>query len=60
VKLTKPRTLDSSEEHEQLVAILETAEILSDPDAMEMLQKSIADIRAGRVYDHNAVEKELG
>jgi hypothetical protein len=60
VKLTKPRTLDSSEEHEQLVAILETAEILSDPDAMEMLQKSIADIQAGRVIDHADVIRQLG
>jgi antitoxin YefM len=45
---------------EYLQAVLETVEILSDPDAIKMLQQSIADIRAGRLHDHDDVEKELG
>jgi PHD/YefM family antitoxin component YafN of YafNO toxin-antitoxin module len=45
---------------EYLSAVLETLEILSDPEAMQMLQQSIQDIRAGRLYDHADVEKELG
>lgn len=43
-----------------LSAVQETIEILSDPEAMQMLQQSIADIRAGRLHDHDDVEKELG
>lgn len=39
--------------------LMETLEILSDPDAMEMLQESIDDIRAGRLHDHEDVKKEL-
>lgn len=45
---------------EYLSAVKETIEILSDPEAMQMLQQSIADIRAGRLHDHDDVEKELG
>jgi antitoxin YefM len=45
---------------EYLSAVMETIEILSDPEAMQMLQKSLADIRAGRLHDHDDVEKELG
>jgi PHD/YefM family antitoxin component YafN of YafNO toxin-antitoxin module len=43
-----------------LSAVLETMEILSDPDALQMLHDSLADIRAGRLHDHNDIEKELG
>ena len=43
-----------------LSAVLETIEILSDPEAMVMMQQSIQDIRAGRLFDHDDVEKELG
>lgn len=43
-----------------LSAVQETVEILNDPEAMQMLQQSIADIRAGRLHDHDDVEKELG
>ena len=45
---------------EYLKAMMETMEILSDPEAMQMLQQSIEDIRAGRLHDHDDVEKELG
>lgn len=45
---------------EYLSAVLETIEVLSDPEAMQMLQQSIEDIRAGRLHDHDDVEKELG
>lgn len=41
-------------------AVLETLEVLADPDAVKMLADSIADIRAGRLHDHDDVEKELG
>lgn len=43
-----------------LSAVIETVEVLADPEAMQMLRDSIADIRAGRLYDHDDVEKELG
>lgn len=39
--------------------VLETIEILSDPDAFAMLQKGLQDIRAGRLHDHEDVKKEL-
>ena len=45
---------------EYLSAVRETLEILSDPEAMRMLQESIKDIREGRLHDHDDVEKELG
>lgn len=45
---------------EYLETVLETLEILSDPEAMEMLQKSIADVQAGRVHSHDEIERELG
>jgi antitoxin YefM len=44
---------------EYLSAVLETVDILSDQEAMQMLQQSIADISAGRLHDHDDVEKEL-
>lgn len=40
-------------------AVLETLEILNDPAALRMLQQSLEDIRAGRLYDHEDVKKEL-
>lgn len=45
---------------EYLCAILETIEIVSDPQSLEMFKQSIEDIRAGRLHDHDDVEKELG
>ena len=44
---------------EYFSALLETMEVLSDPQALEMLRDSIADIRAGRLLDHDAVESLL-
>ena len=43
-----------------LTGLSETLEILADPDAMEQLRESIADIEAGRVRDLREVGKELG
>jgi PHD/YefM family antitoxin component YafN of YafNO toxin-antitoxin module len=43
-----------------LSAVMETMEILSDPDAVRMLQSSLEDIRAGRLRGQADVEKELG
>lgn len=45
---------------EYLSTVMETIEILNDKEALRMLQESIEDIRAGRVFDHRDVEKELG
>lgn len=42
-----------------LAAIRETMEVLSDPESLQMLQDSIADIRAGRLHDHEDVKREL-
>jgi PHD/YefM family antitoxin component YafN of YafNO toxin-antitoxin module len=44
---------------ELLETLLETIEILSDPEASRMLQQSLQDIRAGRLHDHEAVKREL-
>ena len=43
-----------------LEAVLETVSILADPDALDSLRKSVADIRKGRVHDHESVKRELG
>ena len=43
-----------------LRAVLETMDILSDPDAMRMLGESLDDIRNARFHDHDEVEQELG
>jgi PHD/YefM family antitoxin component YafN of YafNO toxin-antitoxin module len=42
-----------------LETVLETIEILSDPDACQLLQQGLQDIQAGRLHDHDAVKKEL-
>ena len=44
---------------EYLTTVMETLEILADPEAIRMLQDSIADIRHGRVFDQDDVEREL-
>ncbi|HUY35329.1 MAG TPA: type II toxin-antitoxin system Phd/YefM family antitoxin [Pirellulales bacterium] len=44
---------------ELLQTVLETIEILSDPDTCKMLQQSLQDIRAGRLHDHENVKSEL-
>jgi PHD/YefM family antitoxin component YafN of YafNO toxin-antitoxin module len=45
---------------EYLSAVIDTVDILADPEAMRMLKESVDDIRAGRLHDHDDVEKELG
>jgi PHD/YefM family antitoxin component YafN of YafNO toxin-antitoxin module len=40
-------------------AVLETLEILRDPEALRMLQQSLDDIRAERLHDHEDVKKEF-
>ncbi len=46
--------------HVKITPALETLEILADPEAMEQLRESIADIEAGRVQDLRDLGKELG
>ena len=41
-------------------SIIETLEILGDPEAMAALQSSLEDIRKGRVVNHEAARKRLG
>lgn len=43
-----------------LSMVMETMQILADPEALRLLQESMEDIRLGRVHDHEDVEKELG
>ena len=42
-----------------LESLLETMEILSDPEAMKMLEQSLRDIEAGRVYDWEDVKADF-
>lgn len=44
---------------EYFAALLETIEVLADPDALRMLQDSLADVRAGRLHEHADVKREL-
>lgn len=41
-------------------SLVETLEIMSDPKLMEDLRKSIQQVKAGKVYTHQQVKKELG
>ena len=43
-----------------LETILETLEVMTDPDALNMLNASIQAIQNGEVFDQEDVEKELG
>jgi PHD/YefM family antitoxin component YafN of YafNO toxin-antitoxin module len=45
---------------EYLSSLLETLEVLADPDAVAMLQQSLADIEAGRLHDHDELLEEYG
>ena len=45
---------------EYLESVLETVDILADPDALDALQRSLADIKKGRVHTHASVKRELG
>jgi antitoxin YefM len=40
--------------------LIETLDILSDPEAMEQIRRGLADIEAGRLIDHELVRKEFG
>jgi prevent-host-death family protein len=40
--------------------LIETLDLLSDPDAMESLRRGLKDERAGRLIPHAQVLKELG
>ena len=42
-----------------LQTVLETIEILSDPEALQMLQEGLRDIREGRLVDHEDVKNEI-
>ena len=46
--------------HVNIATALETLEMLADPEAMEQLRQSIADIEAGRVQDLRELGRELG
>ena len=45
---------------EYLESVLETVEILADPDTLEAMKRSLEDIKKGRVHDHESVRRELG
>ena len=45
--------------HEDIEALIDTVEILSNPKTMEALRKSDQDIKAGRVKDVTSVEDML-
>lgn len=44
---------------ELLETVLATIEIVSDPEALQMLQQSLDDIRSGRLHSHDDVKREL-
>ena len=45
---------------ECIAAMLETLEIMSDPESYAMFQRSLRDIKEGRLHDHDDVMEELG
>jgi PHD/YefM family antitoxin component YafN of YafNO toxin-antitoxin module len=45
---------------EYLQTVLETIEIMADPESYKLFQQGLADLRDGRVHDHDDVKKELG
>ncbi len=40
--------------------LLETLDLLSDPQAMIQIRRGLADLNAGRVVDHEDVREEIG
>jgi antitoxin YefM len=40
--------------------LLETLDLLSDPEAMEQIRRSLEDEKAGRLIPHDELMKELG
>jgi PHD/YefM family antitoxin component YafN of YafNO toxin-antitoxin module len=45
---------------EYLETVMETMEVLGDPEAMQMLNESLQAIERGEFIDQEEVEKELG
>jgi len=45
---------------EFLQIVLETIEIMSNPESLKLFQESLEDIKHGRVHDHDDVKRELG
>lgn len=43
-----------------LETVLETMDVLSDPEAMAMLEESVRAIQEGQLIDQEDVEEELG
>ncbi len=43
-----------------LEAVLETIEIMSDPESFKMFQQSLDDLRNGRTIDHEDLRNEFG
>jgi prevent-host-death family protein len=41
-------------------SLLETLEIMGDPELMDSLRKGVEDIKAGRLHSVEDIEKELG
>lgn len=46
-------------DYQLMQTIIETLEILRDPDASKMLQESLEDIKAGRLIDHEELKREM-
>lgn len=46
--------------HDEYESLMETLDILSDPNAMKDIREAEADLKAGRYYDWEEVKKELG
>ena len=44
---------------EYLSALLETIEIMKDPESYQMFMESLDDIRNGRLHDHEDVRREI-
>ena len=42
-----------------LATIMETMEVLADPDTLKLLEQSINDIREGRLHDHEDIKREF-
>lgn len=45
---------------EYLSAMMETLEIMSDPESHRMFLQSLEDVRQGRTHDHEDIKRELG
>jgi prevent-host-death family protein len=45
---------------EMYESLIETLEVMGDPDLMQSLRKSIQEIKAGKIYSTGQIKKELG